>query len=407
MSALLDLLPGATLESPPARARGGTPAVDGELFSQLLDAREVAESVPVPLPLPTAQPPTPAGEPSLAGAALERLLNAPRTNAAIAEPGQPSEPLPGTAPRSDAMRAETADDGAALRISRVALPVDTGVADATPALARFAGPSIGVEARPTVADERRDARGAAGRGATKSALPDALAALRNASNAAGSARAESPGPRQNAASERPDVSPRFEFVNERTDSRPVESALPAHLTDGTSLGAVTPGESTGGRAHPVAASPADAVPTRIAWLAARGGGSARVTLHPAELGEVELSVRVRGNVVDVVITAEQPLARAALLDVSDRFGEALAARELRIESLEIRMTETRGSGLGDPGTGSGSATGRDGAFAQSDHESSTGRDGGPRPAVPETPAAERPAALPTDTAQPAHLDLHV
>jgi hypothetical protein len=78
------------------------------------------------------------------------------------------------------------------------------------------------------------------------------------------------------------------------------------------------------------------LPIHVEWLAARGGGSARIQLHPPELGGVELSVQVRGNAVHVVIRADEAAAARAALDGRELLADALAGRELRVESFEVR-----------------------------------------------------------------------
>ncbi len=90
---------------------------------------------------------------------------------------------------------------------------------------------------------------------------------------------------------------------------------------------------------PAAGTPAEALPMHAEWLAARGGGTARLRLHPPELGEVELSVRVRGSTVQVSIQTEQAEAGRAALDGRELLVEALASRELRVEQLVVRSPE--------------------------------------------------------------------
>jgi len=82
-----------------------------------------------------------------------------------------------------------------------------------------------------------------------------------------------------------------------------------------------------------------------------------MTLHPVELGEVEISVRVRGDAVDVEFRAPEAAARVALLEVREQLSDSLEARNLRIESLEVRGAESRGDSSTDS-RGDGAA-GRD------------------------------------------------
>jgi len=81
--------------------------------------------------------------------------------------------------------------------------------------------------------------------------------------------------------------------------------------------------------------PVEALPQQVELLATRGGGTARIRLHPGELGDVDITVSLRGEAVDVVIHAEEPAARAAVLHHREHLVEALGARELRMEGFDV------------------------------------------------------------------------
>jgi hypothetical protein len=140
---------------------------------------------------------------------------------------------------------------------------------------------------------------------------------------------------------------------------------------------------------PEAGTPAEALPMHAEWLAARGGGTARLRLHPPELGEVELSVRVRGSTVQVSIQTEQAEAGKAALDGRELLFEALASRELRVEQLVVRSPEGVTT-TADPGDA------EDGLSEQlrDQSEGSSERDE-PRPRGRETEAPAEP--LPDDS----------
>lgn len=87
---------------------------------------------------------------------------------------------------------------------------------------------------------------------------------------------------------------------------------------------------------PPSGAPAEALPVHVEWLTARGGGSARLQLHPANLGEVEVNVNVRGNAVDVVIRALEPAAQAAVAQTRELLVDGLANQDLRMEQFEVR-----------------------------------------------------------------------
>lgn len=160
-------------------------------------------------------------------------------------------------------------------------------------------------------------------------------------------------------------------------------------------------------------TPAEAaIAQRVSWLTSRGGGTARVVLHPAELGEVEISVRVRGNRVDVAIQTEVAGTRIALMESRDALNESFAARELRIESLDVRVAEPRPS-AGSDGNSLGSS-GRETAFNQastdrgSQQQDNDGEGQNGNPTQRGTPGVDRfQESTLGERAQTGHLDLHV
>lgn len=85
-----------------------------------------------------------------------------------------------------------------------------------------------------------------------------------------------------------------------------------------------------------AGAPNEVVPLHVEWLAARGGGTARLQLDPPNLGEVEVAVTVRGSVVDVVVRAADPAAQLAVAQTRDLLADGLASRDLRIEGFDVR-----------------------------------------------------------------------
>lgn len=86
---------------------------------------------------------------------------------------------------------------------------------------------------------------------------------------------------------------------------------------------------------------ADALAVQTEWLAARGGGSARLVLHPPELGEIAIRVTLRGESVDVVMVAQEAAARTIAEEQSDRLAQAFSARDLRMESFEVRRADAQ------------------------------------------------------------------
>ncbi|MEZ4330227.1 MAG: flagellar hook-length control protein FliK [Myxococcota bacterium] len=100
---------------------------------------------------------------------------------------------------------------------------------------------------------------------------------------------------------------------------------------------VPPPTSEAGRPLPAAAP--DAIAIQTDWLATRGGGTARLVLHPPELGEIAIRVTVRHQAVDVVMVAHTALAQQAAEDQSERLSQAFASRDLRLEQFEVRRSD--------------------------------------------------------------------
>jgi hypothetical protein len=120
---------------------------------------------------------------------------------------------------------------------------------------------------------------------------------------------------------------------------------------------------------------------------------------------VEISVRVRGAAVEVAIRAQEPEARMALLASRDQLDVALVARELRVESLEIRSAEPRPQG--DTAFADRPAFGE----SPSGHESESGRareearQGSRNLGTAQTEPSPRPHTTQVET--PRGVDLHV
>ncbi len=107
---------------------------------------------------------------------------------------------------------------------------------------------------------------------------------------------------------------------------PTQEHTGTHPTTASSLGQPAP--------TPLVTTPEN-VPTFAELLATRGGGNVRLRLNPPQLGEIDLSVTVRGGVVDVSVVAHEPGAAALVATHKEALGDALAARDLRMNSFEV------------------------------------------------------------------------
>ena len=117
---------------------------------------------------------------------------------------------------------------------------------------------------------------------------------------------------------------------------------------------VVSSESTAGTTAataPTATAPqpavaSDAIAVQTEWLATRGGGSARLRLSPAELGEIEIRVSLRGGVVDVVMVAQEAVTQAIAEEQAERLSQAFSNRDLRMDSFDVRRGDPEAA-LGD------------------------------------------------------------
>lgn len=91
------------------------------------------------------------------------------------------------------------------------------------------------------------------------------------------------------------------------------------------------------RVLPIAAP--ETIQARAEWLATQGGGTARLVLHPPELGEIAIRVTVRHQAVTVEMVAHTAIARSIAEEQSDRLAQAFASRDLRLEQFEVRRSD--------------------------------------------------------------------
>jgi flagellar hook-length control protein FliK len=120
--------------------------------------------------------------------------------------------------------------------------------------------------------------------------------------------------------------------------------------------------------------------------AARGAARARLQLHPAELGSIDVRLKVTAEGVTAQITAERPEAVQALQQAGAELRRALEDRGLNVVSFEVEHAAT--------GTGS-DASAQDREESANTSTSTRSESGGTEPAddaAPETTAA--PAGVP-------------
>lgn len=132
--------------------------------------------------------------------------------------------------------------------------------------------------------------------------------------------------------------------------------------------------ATPGSPQPVAASEAISIQTE--WLATRGGGTARMVLHPAELGEIAIRVTLRNGAVDVVMVAQEAAAQGVAEEQSERLAQAFANRDLRLENFEVRRGGAEELPDGAMGQFAESETERDGRPGEEESGGKRGQAGG-------------------------------
>lgn len=162
-----------------------------------------------------------------------------------------------------------------------------------------------------------------------------------------------------------------------------------------------------GRPQPAAAP--DAIAIQADWLATRGGGSARLVLHPPELGEIAIRVTVRQQSVGVVMVAQTALAHSMAEEQGDRLAQAFSHRDLRLDQFEVRRGDpSDSSSTGQFGSSDAGARERERAGEGRDGES--GRDAaGGRAARDRNGERAQPVVPPriVTTAHAAGIDLRI
>lgn len=185
-----------------------------------------------------------------------------------------------------------------------------------------------------------------------------------------------------------------EARSELAQTAPQRSAPPVAAVDGApgvaspvagTTSATTPSASPGA---PAPAPASDAIALQTEWLAARGGGTARLVLHPPELGEMAIRVSLRAGSVEVVMVAQEAAAQAVAEEQSDRLLQAFANRDLRLEHFEVRRGASDTLAMSDDGAFDGSDADRDHAAEE------RGRPGGGGPGRGLERESGPPAPLP-------------
>ena len=118
---------------------------------------------------------------------------------------------------------------------------------------------------------------------------------------------------------------------------------------------------------------------------ANGGGQVRLRLHPAELGSLQISLRVEAGLVSAKLEVENATARDALLSNVQTLKDRLAEQGIKVGSFEVEVsTDSNGSG-----TANSNFQSDGGSSGQSYRDNASSRF-----------AQQNSNRLPTDPAQP-------
>jgi flagellar hook-length control protein FliK len=114
---------------------------------------------------------------------------------------------------------------------------------------------------------------------------------------------------------------------------------------------------------------AQAAQTAIRVSSQNGDTSARITLHPNELGSVEIHLRYGADGVSATVRADSPQAAQILHDAAPDLKRALQGQGMELLGFDVRDRSGQPAADGDPtGQRRGSASG--GGEAEPDEETS-------------------------------------
>jgi flagellar hook-length control protein FliK len=272
------------------------------------------------------------------GAALAAALLAAQSGAAGPLAAGAAEGEPGATQEAGGVAAAGKDEGGARRAGR-APAIDDAAAQAptaarrTPAGAAHAAASQGADAPDHTHADAPDAAGAA----AASLRPDAT-------------RREEP------QSSLPRVAAALSSALQATQGGSPAAPSPLAQTGGADAMAA-PAPAFGPAGGPVAASPlqvaihtgpgqagfADQFSQHVAILARNGVHSAELSLQPADLGPVSVSIRMHGHEATLSIAATHEATRSALENALPRLREMFTASGLQLTGASVGDGSRRGS----------------------------------------------------------------
>lgn len=132
-----------------------------------------------------------------------------------------------------------------------------------------------------------------------------------------------------------------------------------HAASGTAaLGALLHAGDSTGRAPSTAPVPAqhqsalaqqtgspgwgEALGAELAWMAGKDIGSARLRLHPENLGSMDVNIQVQHGRVDVAFVVQHPAAAAAVQDALAQLGSQLGQHGLSLGDTSVAQQQRQG-----------------------------------------------------------------
>lgn len=130
-----------------------------------------------------------------------------------------------------------------------------------------------------------------------------------------------------------DVAAASQAVNAQADPAALSAATQVGVTAAAPVVDIS---EPGVPASPARPMPPEAIPQHVEWLVARGGGSAKIELHPPELGKLSIQVTVRGTDVQVVLNVQSVAAQTVVAEYRDTLENGLTSKDLKLDQFEVR-----------------------------------------------------------------------
>src|SRR3546814_16860544 len=85
---------------------------------------------------------------------------------------------------------------------------------------------------------------------------------------------------------------------------------------------------------------------RIVWITDSGLSSARIDLHPLDLGRLSVHVHMHGDEAQVSFAADNPATRALLQDSLPQLRELMSVQGLQLLRAQVAQKDRKSGGTG-------------------------------------------------------------